>query len=246
MSEHTPTPWAVDPDHRPGMGWNAHVVEAADPNNRVCFMTSGPEGKVNAAFIVKAANNHDALVKALTAAVRIVADRAAGGRMLTNKEDANAVRVLCNEAISAANATASHREDGSSAQTVVSSNPFRSDLVKRLRLLKVPKSPEEEKIFAFTMDEAADEIERLQGQLVKGKQWQWNGQSLKEDDPDWVASCTEPTWSQLSVTGFTGGMTVHATRGDQRIKSGDWIVCDENGQIYIRPAFTDDLRDPDA
>lgn len=61
INEHTPTPWAVDPDHRPGMGWNAHVVEASDPSNRVCFMTSGPEGKINAAFIVEAANNYAAL-----------------------------------------------------------------------------------------------------------------------------------------------------------------------------------------
>lgn len=65
MAEHTPIPWAIDPDHRPGMGWNAHVVEASDPNNRVCFMTSGPEGKINAAFIVLAANNHDTLVQLL-------------------------------------------------------------------------------------------------------------------------------------------------------------------------------------
>lgn len=65
MSGHTATPWAVDPDHRPGMGWNAHVVEAADPDNRVCFMTSGPEGKINAAFIVTACNSHAELVKAL-------------------------------------------------------------------------------------------------------------------------------------------------------------------------------------
>lgn len=65
MAEHTPIPWAIDPDHRPGMGWNAHVVEASDPNNRVCFMTSGPEGKINAAFIVLATNNHAALVKHL-------------------------------------------------------------------------------------------------------------------------------------------------------------------------------------
>jgi hypothetical protein len=56
------------------MGWNAHVVEAADSNNRVCFMTSGPEGKVNAAFIVLAVNNHYKLVEALAALVDNVND----------------------------------------------------------------------------------------------------------------------------------------------------------------------------
>jgi hypothetical protein len=65
MSEHTATPWAADPDTRAGMEWNVHIVEAANLDNRVCFMTSGPEGEINAAHIVKCVNAHEALVNAL-------------------------------------------------------------------------------------------------------------------------------------------------------------------------------------
>lgn len=68
MAEQSPTPWAADPDDREGMSWNIQIVQEGNPNMRVCFMTSGPEAAPNAAFIVKAVNNHDALVAALTKA----------------------------------------------------------------------------------------------------------------------------------------------------------------------------------
>jgi len=62
---YTLLPWAVDPDNREGMEWNVHIVEARRPDMRVCFMTSGPEARLNAAFIVRACNSHDALASAL-------------------------------------------------------------------------------------------------------------------------------------------------------------------------------------
>lgn len=68
MAEQSPTPWAADPDDREGMSWNIQIVQANNPNMRVCFMTSGPEAAPNSAFIVKAVNNHAALVAALTKA----------------------------------------------------------------------------------------------------------------------------------------------------------------------------------
>lgn len=34
-SKHTPGPWAVDDDNRPGMEWNRHIVSG---DNAICFM----------------------------------------------------------------------------------------------------------------------------------------------------------------------------------------------------------------
>jgi hypothetical protein len=65
MSEHTPTPWAADPDDREGYEWNVHIVEAARPHMRIAFTSNGPDSEANAAFIVKAVNAHDGLVEAL-------------------------------------------------------------------------------------------------------------------------------------------------------------------------------------
>jgi hypothetical protein len=61
----TPRPWAADPDEREGYEWNIHIVEAADPHMRIAFTSNGPGSEANAALIVKAVNNHDALVRAL-------------------------------------------------------------------------------------------------------------------------------------------------------------------------------------
>jgi hypothetical protein len=61
VSEHTPTPWAADPDDREDMEWNIHIVEASQPHMRVCFMTSNGPAEANAAFIVEAVNNHETL-----------------------------------------------------------------------------------------------------------------------------------------------------------------------------------------
>lgn len=38
MTEPIPGPYKVDPDDRPGMEWNNHIVVAADPNRRIAFM----------------------------------------------------------------------------------------------------------------------------------------------------------------------------------------------------------------
>ncbi len=37
-----PAPWYVDPDDRPGMGWNNHVLSA--DGHTVCFMAHNPNG----------------------------------------------------------------------------------------------------------------------------------------------------------------------------------------------------------
>ena len=39
----TEGPWSVDPDDRPDMEWNNHVVMENMPNHTVCFMTHDPK-----------------------------------------------------------------------------------------------------------------------------------------------------------------------------------------------------------
>jgi hypothetical protein len=68
MSEHTKTPWRADqPRTYAGVKWDC-IIRGAE-NSPVCIVTvagfPANESKANAAFIVKAVNNHDALVKAL-------------------------------------------------------------------------------------------------------------------------------------------------------------------------------------
>lgn len=72
MSEHTPTPWKVyddtDPHHVKILGrhqdiGNAHIADVLFPEN--------------AAFIVKAANNHDDLITALRRIVSLDKENAA-------------------------------------------------------------------------------------------------------------------------------------------------------------------------
>lgn len=86
MGEHTPTPWFVDlgrwtPDapvcafairsdyKAPNLpeGWQMHHIAGANISERAAFTACfTPEQiEANAAFIVKAVNSHDALVKAL-------------------------------------------------------------------------------------------------------------------------------------------------------------------------------------
>ena len=72
MAEHTPTPWGLNPDDRPGMAWNVEIVEGDNPDMRIAFMANGRHSEANAAFIVKAVNNHDALVKALQGAMVVL------------------------------------------------------------------------------------------------------------------------------------------------------------------------------
>lgn len=62
--------------------------------------------------------------------------------------------------------------------------------------------------------------------------WQWLGDELKQDDPDWVAEATEPTSSELSLGVFTGGLSVWTARGKQRAKVRDYIVRID-GEIYL-------------
>lgn len=64
----TPLPWAAEPDDREGMEWNVHIVEAAHPHVRVAFTSNGPDSEANAAFIVNAVNNHEAMDKLLAEA----------------------------------------------------------------------------------------------------------------------------------------------------------------------------------
>ena len=63
MSEnnHTPEPWAIDPDDRPNMHWNNHIVSEANPNIAICFMAhDGTEqnerGEANARRVVACVN----------------------------------------------------------------------------------------------------------------------------------------------------------------------------------------------
>lgn len=49
--------------------------------------------------VAKMLRENEAMRKALKAAERIVADRVAGGRMVTNREDAEAAWLLCKEAL---------------------------------------------------------------------------------------------------------------------------------------------------
>ena len=63
MSEnkHTPEPWAIDPDDRPNMHWNNHIVSEANPNIAICFMAhDGTEqnerGEANASRITACVN----------------------------------------------------------------------------------------------------------------------------------------------------------------------------------------------
>lgn len=58
-AKYTPGPWAIDPDDRPGMGWNNHIVRLADPNIAICFMShsgrkDNSQCEANARLIAKA------------------------------------------------------------------------------------------------------------------------------------------------------------------------------------------------
>ena len=62
MSEqHTTEPWAIDPDDRPNMQWNNHIVSEANQDIAICFMAhDGTEdnecGEANARRIVACVN----------------------------------------------------------------------------------------------------------------------------------------------------------------------------------------------
>ncbi len=84
MTEHTPTPWRVeegtdliwgacDPDDLTSRGMGYSIVEGKPPHWKP-YKPSRDEREANAAFIVKAVNNHEALVQALQALVDQVND----------------------------------------------------------------------------------------------------------------------------------------------------------------------------
>jgi hypothetical protein len=59
MTEHTPLPWATD---------GTYIVARFGPTIADCSKSPSmpwPERRANVAFIIKAVNNHDMLVKAL-------------------------------------------------------------------------------------------------------------------------------------------------------------------------------------
>jgi hypothetical protein len=65
MAEHTPTPWRIRNDF--GGGWiQGSPADGETYGDRVANLAKPKTiGAANAAFIVKAVNNHDALVEAL-------------------------------------------------------------------------------------------------------------------------------------------------------------------------------------
>lgn len=72
--KHTPLPWMADPDERPGYEWNIHIVQQADANMRVCFMSRAEDSEIseaNAELIVRSVNALPELVKALEPFVAI-------------------------------------------------------------------------------------------------------------------------------------------------------------------------------
>lgn len=63
---HTPGPWAIDRDDRPGMAWNNHIVQADRPHMAICFMThsgraDNSECEANARLIAAAPDLLEAL-----------------------------------------------------------------------------------------------------------------------------------------------------------------------------------------
>lgn len=74
----TPRPWVADPDWREGYSWNIHILDAANPEMRICFMTSDGPAQANADLIVEAVNNYDAAqarIRELEAALQKIAAR---------------------------------------------------------------------------------------------------------------------------------------------------------------------------
>jgi hypothetical protein len=73
----TPLPWFINRDTRRDMEWNISINSLTVPNLTACLMTHDDERdpientcpltEANAAFIVTACNNHEALVESLEA-----------------------------------------------------------------------------------------------------------------------------------------------------------------------------------
>lgn len=90
MTKHTPTPWNVNGGMRPG------IKTVYADSGSICEMTnsqahSDAEQEANAAFIVRACNNHDELVSALENLQKVFVERAehANGKTWTYGATAN-------------------------------------------------------------------------------------------------------------------------------------------------------------
>jgi len=62
--------------------------------------------------------------------------------------------------------------------------------------------------------------------------WQWDGEPLREGDPDWVAEATEPVF----IVGLSGcgmvGMTINTLEGKLKVRPNDWIIRGIKGEVY--------------
>jgi hypothetical protein len=69
--------WAVDPDDRPDMEWNNHIVQVGSPTT-ICFMTHEPldnsPQQAAAELIVYLRNHADAIAKLVEAAEAVSRD----------------------------------------------------------------------------------------------------------------------------------------------------------------------------
>jgi len=77
LAEATPGPWSVDPDYRPGMRWNNHIVAPGDKT--VCFMShdgtdENKVGEANAELIETLRNVAPALIAAAEDSERMRAE----------------------------------------------------------------------------------------------------------------------------------------------------------------------------
>ena len=65
---YTKGPWMVDPDDRPGMEWNNHIISKDKPYLTICFMThdgtkDNLEGEANAKLIAAAPDLLEAAIE---------------------------------------------------------------------------------------------------------------------------------------------------------------------------------------
>jgi hypothetical protein len=101
MTDHTPTPWRVISGDDYYIAADAYPKEfighfkGDDTGDYVAYVGNRPKdfGEANAAFIVKAVNNHDALVKALEDLLEIEDARIATGAFTPNDEAKRRIEV---------------------------------------------------------------------------------------------------------------------------------------------------------
>jgi len=89
-SKHTPGPWRVDEDTRPGMAWNRHIY--GPDGNAVCFMAHS-DGKdverdeANAALIARAPDLAAEVERLREQRTKLLIEIDAFGKALTKAED---------------------------------------------------------------------------------------------------------------------------------------------------------------